>query len=83
MTVQDPGPLKDDDCQICGNCWWTDCTNPADYEFDVFLKRHGNPVYDGTVDLCAGHARRAAATGNVNVSWGALEQALARQKVRM
>lgn len=71
----------DDDCLICGNCWWVDCENPADYEFNVHLKRHGRTLFDGVVDLCSGHATYAAQTNHVSLDWKALEQALVRQQV--
>ena len=71
--------MTDDDCVICGCCWWSGCDNDADYEDDVDLKRHSLPVYSGKVDLCAGHHRYAAMTGHMNLKWAAVEQALARQ----
>lgn len=75
--------MTNDDCHICGTCWWVNCTNDADYELDVVLKRHGQVAYDGAVDLCAGHLDYASRTGHVNVDWIALEQALARQASRV
>jgi len=80
MLVSGRNNLRSPDpCLICGNCWWTRCDQPADYEFDVHLKREGRTVFDGVVDLCTAHAKHAAKTGHVNIDWRALEQALARR----
>ena len=69
---------NDGKCHICGTCWWVGCENPADYTIDVALRRNGLPLYDGDVDLCAGHYRHAQATrGRLDLSWDAIEQALA------
>lgn len=68
-----------DDCHVCGACWWVGCPNDADYSMDVTLKRHGLIAFDGKVDLCAGHAKYADVTLTMNISWVAIEQALARQ----
>lgn len=68
------------DCVICGQCWWAGCDLAADYELDVPIKRHGRLIYDGHIDLCAGHARYAVSSGgHLNLNWTALEQAIARQ----
>jgi hypothetical protein len=73
--------MTDDDCLVCGLCYWEKCDNDADYTDDVVLKR-GNPpliVFDGKVDLCAGHHAYAERTGHMNLKWAALEQAIAKQ----
>lgn len=71
--------MTDAECHICGNCWWQDCDNPADYEVDVELKRHGLHLYSGKVDLCQGHAEFATRGQMMNLRWASIEQALARQ----
>lgn len=74
--------MTDDPCHICGTCWWTDCDNDADETVHVELKqvRNGLPVFDGGVDLCAGHARWAESqNGRMNLKWEAIHQAIARQ----
>jgi hypothetical protein len=73
--------MKDDDCVICGNCWWSECFAPADYVLDVKLKYHGGIPWDGPVDLCAGHARYAMRTNHLNLNWTALEQAHAKRNL--
>lgn len=74
----------DEDCRVCGLCWWTDCGNDADVTVHVELKQTSNnhPVYDGPVDLCAGHARWAETTnGRLNIDWAAIHQAIARDSL--
>lgn len=75
--------MNNDGCKICGDCWWVDCANAADYEVDIDLKRNGMHVYGGPVDLCAGHAKYAMSTGSLSLDWTALEQALERRKQRV
>jgi hypothetical protein len=73
-----------DDCHICGTCWWVDCENDADYSMDVDLKRHGLPLFSGRIELCGGHARFARTRGGrLELNWLAIEQAIARQKDRV
>ena len=73
-----------DGCHICGGCWWVDCENEADYTMDVSLRRHGAPLYDGKVDLCAGHTRLVHSNGGrLDLDWTAVEQAKALVKVRV
>lgn len=68
-------------CHICGKCWWVSCENDADYTLDVSLKRRGKPLYDGKVELCAGHTQLAAdRQGRLNLNWLAIEQAIGLQK---
>jgi len=69
----------DEECWTCGNrCWWIDCSNNADYQMDVDLKRHGLPLYSGMVDLCGGHTRLAQSNGGrLDLNWNAISQALA------
>ena len=70
-------------CHICGTCWWVHCENDADYSMDVALKRHGKPLYDGKIELCAGHARLAhERNGRLDLNWLAVEQAVALTKAR-
>lgn len=77
MTATEP-------CHICGDCWWFECPNPADYSVDVGLKRHGRPLFSGEIDLCAGHYRFAAENGgHLNLKPLAIEQALAAQRVKV
>lgn len=74
---------RDDGCHICGDCWWVNCPNPADYSDDVVIKRHGSTLYEGEIDLCAGHARYWRQNGGrLDLNWLAIEQALALQKAR-
>lgn len=73
---------ESDPCFVCGLCYWAECPNSADFSHDVVLKRAGRTVFDGEVELCAGHTRFAQQSGHVNVRWEALEQALALQKGR-
>jgi hypothetical protein len=73
----------DPDCHICGTCWWVDCANDADYAIDVALKRKNLPLYNGRVDLCAGHYRLAySRNGRLNLNWVAIEQAIAKDKAK-
>lgn len=70
-------------CHVCGDCWWVKCDLPADYRVDVALKRNGLPLYDGEVDLCSGHYRKMCDSGGrLDLSWEAIEQALAFQNAR-
>jgi hypothetical protein len=70
-------------CYICGDCWWVHCPNDADYQMDVDLKRHGAPLYSGTVELCTGHTRQVHANnGRMDLKWEAIEQALSLQRVK-
>jgi hypothetical protein len=65
-------------CHICGQCWWVDCPNDADYSIDATLKRHGETIFDGKVELCTGHAEQALASkGQLSLNWMAIEQARA------
>ncbi len=74
-------------CFICGDCWWTGCPNSADFTEHVALKRPRpdgpgwTVIFDGDVDLCAGHALHWRENGGrLNLKWEALEQATALQK---
>lgn len=66
-----------------GQCWWHECRNDADYIETVELKRQVGgrilPLYDGDVELCAGHRELARRTGRMNLDWKAVEQGLALQ----
>lgn len=71
--------MADDDCLICGDCWWNACGNPADYTItDCELTYRGSHAYRGDVDLCTGHMAQAQILGRVNVDWRVLEQAIAK-----
>jgi hypothetical protein len=73
---------RDEDCHICGKCWWNGCENDADFALEVDLKRGGLPLYLGKVDLCGGHTQQASANGGrLNLNWRAIEQALARDRI--
>lgn len=73
-----------DDCYICGDCWWIDCPNPADYSMDVDLKRHGRPLFSGKVDICHGHYVLVHANGGrLDLKPLALEQAKAVQRAKI
>lgn len=68
---------------MCGKCWWVNCPNDADYSDDVVLKRKNLPLYEGKVDLCAGHAMLWRQNGgHLDLNWLAIEQALALGKAR-
>lgn len=70
--------MKEQDCHICGTCWWVDCPNDADYVMrEVEVKRHKLPVYTGDIELCSGHAEVATRERRLDLNWLALEQALA------
>jgi hypothetical protein len=70
-------------CHICGTCWWVGCENDADYSLDVALKRHGKPLYDGKVELCAGHTQLAhERNGRLDLNWLAIEQARSLAKAK-
>lgn len=75
-----------DDCHICGTCWWNDCPNDGDVELeDVTISYrspsalHASLVKVGTLDLCGGHYRQWKADGRLNLKWVAIEQALVRE----
>ena len=71
----------DKECAVCGRCWWVDCSNEADYQMDVDLKRRGLPLYSGAVELCGGHTRLVHESGGrMDLKWEAIEQALALEK---
>ena len=71
-----------DKCYVCGDCWWQECQNDADYSHDVDLKRGGLPVFAGKVELCGGHSQLALRTGRMDIKWEAIEQALSVQAAR-
>ena len=72
--------MADDECFVCGKCWWEQCDNDADYEVDVELQQVSNRMtaYNGKVDLCGGHYHLASQTGRMNIKWEAIHQAIAR-----
>lgn len=73
-----------DGCHICGDCWWHECNNPADYSMDVDLKRGGLPLFSGKVELCGGHTRYVHENGGrMDLDPVAIEQASAIQKARL
>lgn len=77
------------DCHICGVCYWQDCTNDADNEIHDATISYRSPslahpalVKVGTIDLCGGHFRQWQADGRLNLKWVAIEQALTRESIR-
>lgn len=73
-------------CHVCGTCWWVGCEHAADYSHDVTLKRKGEKIYEGLIDLCAGHSIFAQENGGrLNLKQEAIDQAndlLARDRAR-